>query len=216
MRNFFLLFSFLWILGACSDAPVPNEATPASTQAQKASSVPAKMVRDTTPKPKRTKPSQYIKVTSRPKDQIEAKFPFDIDLKQADGNVVKSDAVLQKGKPTIVLFWLTTCGPCRMEMNAIKGKYERWQEEADFNLVAISTDYQKNYPAFVKRVNEQQFPWQSFNDMHREFRQVMPGRLNGLPQTFLFDKNGEIVYHKRKYRPGDEDKLFEEVKKIAG
>ena len=40
----------------------------------------------------------------------------------------------------------------------------------------------------------------------------MPGRLNGLPQVFLLDKNGEIVYHKRKYLPGDEDKLFEAIK----
>jgi len=44
---------------------------------------------------------------------------------------------------------------------------------------------------------------------------VMPGALNGLPQTFIFDKNGEIAYHKRKYRGGDEKKLFAKVKELA-
>jgi peroxiredoxin len=43
----------------------------------------------------------------------------------------------------------------------------------------------------------------------------MPGQLNGLPQTFIIDKDGNIVYHKRKYRSGDEDLLFEKVKTIA-
>ena len=44
---------------------------------------------------------------------------------------------------------------------------------------------------------------------------VMPAGLNGLPQVFVFDKDGTIVYHKRKYKPGDEDVLFEKVKALA-
>jgi peroxiredoxin len=50
--------------------------------------------------------------------------------------------------------------------------------------------------------------------MNREFRNIMPGELNGLPQTFVIDADGKIVYHKRKWRPGDEDKIFEAVKSI--
>ena len=54
------------------------------------------------------------------------------------------------------------------------------------------------------------------NDMNREFRRIMPGELNGLPQTFIIDKNGEIAYHKRKYRAGDEDALFAKIKELNG
>ena len=43
----------------------------------------------------------------------------------------------------------------------------------------------------------------------------MPGQLNGLPQTFILDKEGNIALHKRKYRSGDEDKLYEKVKELA-
>jgi peroxiredoxin len=134
----------------------------------------------------------------------------------ADGKVLNSSEILKSnGKPTVVLFWLTTCVPCRYEMKAIHEKYEGWTEEADFNLIAISTDFQKNYESFVKKVNESGWKWDTYNDVNREFRHVLPGELNGLPQTFIFDKNGEIVYHKRKYRSGDEDALFEKVKSIA-
>ena len=159
--------------------------------------------------------SNYVVDTARPKNKIKAEYPYDIDLKLVDGSTIKSDQLLKSGKPTVLLFWLTTCYPCRLELKAIKDKYAQWQQEADFNLYAISTDFAKNYHNFVKRIETEQWPWQAYNDVNREFRRVMPGGLNGLPQTFILDKNGEIVYHKRKYRPGDEDALFEKVKAIA-
>ena len=167
---------------------------------------------DTTPKPR----SNRVIDTSRPKNEISQAYPFDIDLKTKDSEILNSKDILKSnGKPTVILFWLTTCYPCRIEMNAIQKKYANWKEEADFNLFAISTDFQKNFPRFEKMVNESNWPWPSYNDVNREFRKVIPGELNGLPQSFVFDAQGEIVYHKRKYVTGDEDKLFAKVKELA-
>ncbi len=154
--------------------------------------------------------------TSRPKSKVEQQFPYDIDLKTASGEVLNSAEVLKDNdKPLVLLFWLTTCAPCRMELAAISKQYEAWQEEVDFRLVAISTDFAKNYPSFVKRVEEQQWPWEVYNDVNREFRLVMPGSLNGLPQTFILDKEGKVVYHKRKFKSGDEEILFQEIRKLG-
>ncbi|MEM9821808.1 MAG: redoxin domain-containing protein, partial [Bacteroidota bacterium] len=96
--------------------------------------------------------STYIQDKSRPKTKIASNFPYDIDLKTADGKIVKSNDVFEQGKPTVLLFWLTTCFPCSVEMAAIEQKYRDWQKEADFQLVALSTDFEKNYPKFVSRV----------------------------------------------------------------
>ena len=168
--------------------------------------------RDTTP----TSNRRYIQDTSRPKNEIKADFPFDIPMTLSDRTEVNSEKVLAKnGKPTVILFWLTTCYPCRMELNAIKKKYAGWKEEADFNFAVISTDFQKNYEKYIKRVAKENWVWDAYHDTNREFRKVIPGALNGLPQSFVFDKNGEIVYHKRKYSSGDEDKLFDVVKGLA-
>ena len=168
--------------------------------------------RDTTPVPKR----RYIQDTSRPKNEIKADFPFDISMTLSNRDEVNSEKVLAKnGKPTVLLFWLTTCYPCRMELNAIKQKYAGWKEEADFNFAVISTDFQKNYERYIKRVAKEEWVWDTYHDTNREFRKVIPGALNGLPQTFVFDKDGQIVYHKRKYSSGDEDKLFDVVKGLA-
>ena len=142
-------------------------------------------------------------------------YPYAIDLKRSDGSIISSSEVLNyEDGPTVVTFWLTTCYPCRMELKAIKEKFEGWQQEADFKFVAISTDFEKNYPAFVKMVNDNNWPWEAYNDVNRDFWEVMPGGLNGLPQVFVFDQKGEIVYHKRKYKTGDEDVLFEKIKSL--
>ncbi len=209
-----LIFTFVIILlysctgkDTSSAAKTINTPPPTVVKAQTSTTV----QRDTTP-PR----SNYIKDTSRPVKQINTSFPFDIPMTHSNRKNVNSENILAKnGKPTILLFWLTTCYPCRMELNAIKKIYPQWKEEADFNFVVISTDFQKNYENFVGRVEKENWAWDTFHDTHREFRKVLPGALNGLPQTFVFDKNGEIAYHKRKYSSGDEHKLFDVVKELA-
>lgn len=163
----------------------------------------------------RSNNSNYIVSTSRQKTEIKQDFPYDIELRTADGTVQKSDELFDTEKPTVILFWLTTCYPCRIEMKAIQGKYAQWKSETDFNLVAISTDFEKNYGKFQEMVETQGWEWDTYHDFNREFRYVMPGELNGLPQSFIIDKNGKIAYHKRKYRSGDEDKLYAKVKELA-
>ncbi len=215
MKNLFPILIIVLLFG-CSDKDVSTAAksnTDAIPKVAEASLAPTTNTqRDTNP-PRR---SNMIISTARPKSEINNTFPFDISMTNAEKDILNSGKILQSnGKPTVVLFWLTTCYPCRMEMSAIKKVYPNWKEEADFNLVAISTDFKKNYNNFIKRVEKEEWPWETFHDTNREFRLVMPGELNGLPQTFIFDKNGDIAYHKRKYSSGDEIKLFEKVKELA-
>ena len=93
--------------------------------------------------------------------------------------------------------------------------FPEWQKEADFNVYAISGDFAKNYPKFVKQTKAKNWEWETYNDVERKFREVLPGRLNGYPQTFIFDKNGKPVYQDKKYRFGDEKRLFEKIKEIC-
>lgn len=216
------MMAFLFFISCQTESPSnPQSATQNQAVASKTKAIPVATrpatpsIRDTSIQPTK-KRVQYTVNKSRPKQEIAASYPFDIDLKNAEEKTLKSNEVLDKNdKPTVLLFWLTTCFPCSMEMKAIKEKYTNWQKEADFNFYAISTDFEKNFPKFIQKVEENQWPWETYNDVNREFRQVLPGGLNGLPQTFVLDKNGEIAYHKRKYRPGDEDVLFAKVKELA-
>ena len=160
-------------------------------------------------------PSRVIPETSRPSEKINTTFPYDIDLKNADGLVINSSKLFKKNKrATVLLFWMTTCGPCRMELTAISGKFDTWKKKTDFDFYAISIDFSDRQEQFNTRVKESKWPFPAYMDIHREFRSVMPGELNGLPQLFVLDHKGAVLYHTRRYMPGDEDKLFEALQKI--
>lgn len=154
--------------------------------------------------------------TARPVGEIEGDYPYNLQLHNVEGDTLLSHDVFEKkGKPTVMLFWLTTCRPCLAELKAISEKYEGWKAETDFNLYAVSVDFPRNFKSFQKRVGESAWPFPAYHDVNREFPKIMPGSLNGLPQIFVLNGDGEIVHHKRRYMPGDEDKLYAKVKELA-
>ena len=146
MNQILLCLLMFFVVGCANSQDKPVQVTPQPKETSQ--STPSKPTTANAPTQQRSRVS-YITETSRPANKIDAIYPYDIDLKLADGSTVKSSEILaNNGKPTVLLFWLTTCVPCRYEMKAIKEKYEGWQEEADFNLYAISTDFSKNYERF--------------------------------------------------------------------
>jgi hypothetical protein len=51
-------------------------------------------------------------------------------------------------------------------------------------------------------------------DPNSDFRRAM--NVNNVPHTFLIDGNGKIVMQRNTYTPGDEEKMYEELKKLVG
>ncbi|MEM1325458.1 MAG: TlpA disulfide reductase family protein [Bacteroidota bacterium] len=147
------------------------------------------------------------------KTSLKKTYPYDVDLRTVQGDTLNStDIFAQNGKPTVLVFWLTTCVPCQYELAAIDKKIEAWREEADFNLYAISEDLSSRGEKFIYHARARKWQFDAFHDYSRTFRRIMSEGLSGMPQTFLLNKDGEIVYHKKKYRMGDEDALFDEIR----
>jgi len=139
-------------------------------------------------------------------------FPFNITLLQPDSTTVNTTDLLKKDKPTVLAFWLTTCMPCQAEFAAYSKNFEAWQQEADFRLLAVSIDFPDRFPKIGQLAKEKKWPFPVYWDNERAFKAVLPGGLNGLPQVFLFDKNGQLVWQHKRYRPGDEAELFAKIK----
>jgi cytochrome c biogenesis protein CcmG, thiol:disulfide interchange protein DsbE len=140
-------------------------------------------------------------------------YPYSMQLFTPDSVGAVASRVMPKlDKPIVLSFWLTTCYPCRMELEAYTKNYAQWKKEANFEIVAISIDFPQRFAQIGKIAREIGYPFPVFWDVNREFTQIMPGGLNGLPQVFVLDKNGKIAYHHRRYMPGDELKVFEVVK----
>lgn len=143
-------------------------------------------------------------------------LPKDLTLTTLDSTPVLSTKLWNKSdKPTVLAFWLTTCAPCHAELGAYKSKFAEWQKEADFRLYAISIDFPQRFQKVKSMAREKQYPFEVYWDSARYFKDLLPGNLNGLPQVFLFDATGKLVWQHKRYLPGDEDELFAEIKKYA-
>ncbi|MBV6442964.1 MAG: Thiol-disulfide oxidoreductase ResA [Saprospiraceae bacterium] len=146
--------------------------------------------------------------------QPTANFPFNIPMLKPDSTAVNTNDILKKGKPTVLAFWLTTCVPCQVELTAYAKNFSKWQKEADFRLLAVSIDFPERFQKVKQMAMEKNWPFPVYWDYTRAFKAVLPGSLNGLPQVFLFDKNGTLVWQHKKYVTGDELKLFEKIKEL--
>ena len=143
-------------------------------------------------------------------------FPFNITLVSPDSSQgISSQTLLRKGEVTVLAFWLTTCYPCQIELDVYTKKYPEWKQQADFRMLAVSTDFPERFRQVGKRAREKQYPFEVWWDRYRGFSQVLPGELNGLPQVFVFDKQGRLAWRHKGYYSGLEEEMFAQVLRLS-
>jgi peroxiredoxin len=135
-----------------------------------------------------------------------------VQLKDMNGKSVNT-AELGFDGPVVISFWATWCSPCKRELNTIQELYEDWQTETGVHLVAVSVDDEKTKSSVPTYVNGKGWDYIVLMDPNGDFKRAMG--VNNVPHTFLVDPSGNIVYSHNNYTPGDEDKLYEQIKKIA-
>jgi peroxiredoxin len=135
-----------------------------------------------------------------------------VQLKDMNGKSVNT-AELGFDGPVVISFWATWCSPCKRELNTIQELYEDWQTETGVHLVAVSVDDEKTKSSVPTYVNGKGWDYLVLMDPNGDFKRAMG--VNNVPHTFLVDPSGNIVYSHNNYTPGDEDKLYEQIKKIA-
>lgn len=136
-------------------------------------------------------------------------------VENAKGETFDTRELLNEGVPMIVSFWSTSCKPCIRELDAIYDALPDWLEEADFRVVAVSTD--DNRLLAKARSFAEGRGWADdyilLFDKNQDFMRAM--NVSVVPHVFVLDASGKIVYSHTSYVPGNELELFEEIKKIA-
>ncbi len=133
-------------------------------------------------------------------------------LKDMNGKTINTAEMGFNG-PIVISFWATWCAPCKRELNTIQDLYPDWQEETGVTLVAVSIDDEKTKAQVRVYVDGKAWEYVVLLDPNGDFKRAMG--VNNVPHTFLVDTEGNIVYSHNNYAPGDEEKLYEEIKKIA-
>jgi peroxiredoxin len=149
--------------------------------------------------------------TEQANELIVKKIPS-VVLEDMEGKTVNTASLGFKG-PVIFSFWATWCSPCKRELNTINDLYIDWQEETGVNLVAVSIDDEKTKNSVPVYVNGKGWEYLVLMDPNGDFKRAMG--VNNVPHTFLMDTDGNIVYSHNNYAPGDEDTLYNEIKKLV-
>lgn len=135
----------------------------------------------------------------------------DLMVENAEGKMISMREVAG-GKPAIISYWSIACKPCIQELNAINDALEEWREEADFVVIAVSTD-DARLKASAKAISKAR-GWEfiCLFDDNQALKRAMNVSLT--PQSFVVDANGNIVASHSGYTPGSEEALFEKILKL--
>ncbi len=139
-------------------------------------------------------------------------FPS-INIKTLDGKTVNTHDFFKEGKITVVSFWATWCSPCKRELDLINEIYADWVEEYDMQLLAITIDDARGLTKVPSMVKSKGWEFTVLADTKQELQQALS--FQTVPQTFLLNQKGEIVYAHSGYNPGDEIELEEKMAELV-
>ena len=124
------------------------------------------------------------------KTAVGKKF-IDFTLNTPEGKPVKLSDFIAANNYTLIDFWASWCGPCRMEMPNVKKAYEMYHGKG-FEVVGVSFD--NKLEAWKKGVNDLGLAWPQMSDLkgwqcaaHDAYG------VNSIPSNVLLDPNGVIV-----------------------
>ncbi len=139
----------------------------------------------------------------------------EIVLKDMNGKSKNVSEYSKSGKIVIINFWATWCTPCKKELNNIhESLYETWKNEYDVLLVAVSIDDARNVLKVKPYVAGQGWEYEILLDVNRDLLRALNGQ--NVPYTIVLDKTGKIVWSHNGYIEGDEFKLQDKLKELAG
>ena len=137
----------------------------------------------------------------------------DIEVTTLTGDHVSIADHAKNGKLTVISFWATWCSPCKKELDAISEGYEDWDELYNAELVAISIDNTRSMAKVGPMVAQKGWDYQIYLDPNQELKQSLNFQV--VPQTFIINESGEIVYDHTGYVPGDEFELEDKLAELS-
>lgn len=136
-----------------------------------------------------------------------------VTIKDLNGKNVNIAKLSNDGKPFVITFWATWCGPCIKEHNALDDVYSDWRDETGVKIYSVSIDDSRSTAKVKPFVEGKGWEFDVLLDTNKELARAM--NVNNPPFTFLFDGNGKMVYQHSGYFEGAEEDLYQEILKIA-
>lgn len=135
---------------------------------------------------------------------IEKDRPIDkIRLKDLDGTPINLEKY--QGETVFINFWATWCKPCLKEMPSIEKAQHILQNENVVFLLASAETIEEI--GTFRKLNTYPFNYVQIQNSEEL-------GIDGLPTTFIFDKEGKLVFSESGYRKWDDKNNIDTMLKI--
>jgi thiol-disulfide isomerase/thioredoxin len=122
-----------------------------------------------------------------PTEKAESNAP-DFTMYDADGNVYHLSDF--EGKPVVLNFWASWCGPCRREMPEFEEKYQELGANVTFLMVNLTT-WNETVESANGLIRDQGYTFPVFFDLDGQAAAAYG--IQSIPTTFFIDAEGEVI-----------------------
>lgn len=131
----------------------------------------------------------------------------DFTLKSMSGENVKLSEL--RGNVVMINFWASWCGPCRQEMPLLDEFYKKYSK-LGFVLLGVNVEEDSSKAANYLKEVPVSFPilYDNTNEVSKMYD------IDAMPSTVLVDRNGNMRFLHRGYKPGDENEYKKLMKKL--
>ena len=113
----------------------------------------------------------------------------DFEAVGLDGNRLRLSAL--SGKPVVLNFWSSKCGPCRQEMPDFQEAYQEYGDQIHFVMVNSIGAFGETEESGRQYLEEQKYTFPACFDVDQEA--VMAYGIQAFPTTYFIDADGYIV-----------------------
>lgn len=115
----------------------------------------------------------------------------DFTVYDYDGNAVELSDYF--GKPIVLNFWASWCGPCQSEMPDFQEKYEALNGEVQFLMINMTDGSRETVDTASSFIDEQGYTFPVFYDTQSDA--AVTYGATSLPTTIFIDSSGNYVAH---------------------
>lgn len=134
-----------------------------------------------------------------------------VTLQNVAGKNVPARSLVDGKTPFVITIWMTTCKPCMKELEALTDEVIDWKESFPLRIYAVSVDDSRSLQRAVAMAKGS--GWDGITalfDVNGDLRRAL--NVSAVPQVFVYDAGGNLVYTHIGYRPGDEAELLKQLK----
>ncbi|MBX3693674.1 MAG: TlpA family protein disulfide reductase [Steroidobacteraceae bacterium] len=116
-----------------------------------------------------------------------------------------------RGQVVMINFWATWCGPCRQEMPLLEGIYRKYKPMG-FTMIGVNVEPDpKAAEEWLAKQSPVSFPV-AFDTDSKVSKLY---KVNGMPNSVIIDRKGNVRLLHRGYKPGDENTYLDQIRALV-